>query len=220
VRGLYRVTCSHRQSLGRAIRANHPSVSRGHRILEVHSHRPLASLVLPVEGGGESLLEKLSLGALLHKLGRLARLVHLVVCVAIGSSVAKPSLSLARSMSLSRAPLARARVGGMSRRTNDENKFIASSRVSLRRTFLRRRHREWSRVAQRRIVPPTTGARRGRAGGASPHDRPVATGRWWCRGRVCFVCLSPVVCVIRRPSVCGMGGCTRGAHQLDVCGGK
>jgi len=66
-----------------------------------------------VERRGESLLQKLPLRTLLHKLGRLGGLVHLFVCDthgkhAIPSSVAKPSRALAlANRPPHRAPVAR-----------------------------------------------------------------------------------------------------------------
>lgn len=53
--------------------------------------RVVASSRAPVERGRESLLQKLPLGTLLHELGGLARLVHLLVCGVDRPSVAKPS---------------------------------------------------------------------------------------------------------------------------------
>jgi len=69
--------------------------SRRHAIPRKSSQNARQSHV-PVERRGESLLQKLPLRTLLHKLGRLGGLVHLFVCDthgkhAIPSSVAKPS---------------------------------------------------------------------------------------------------------------------------------
>lgn len=110
---------------------SHPSRGSPQRGPRTHAVLSVASSLAPVEGGGESLLQKLPLGTLLHELGSLARLVHLLVCGVDRPSVAKPSSARSRRASSPSRPRARSRDAPTRR-----DRFIFITSASSRASFV------------------------------------------------------------------------------------